>query len=228
MSKFRIAVLIGSVASVMMMASGALAQNVAVAKDPVLVDCKITPAVSDAENYPSQKTIIHSNKLVKPAGKSLPANGQYLVVTGRLTDENCVPISGAIIDLWQANVDGKYVYATKAELLNPYATFAGTGRATTDNLGRFTFHTLFPGAYGNRAPHLHFRVMHEDFSPLTTEMFFFGDRRNTADKVVSGMSYSQRQQLMGDVSDITGSDGQEGLKVQFDIALKGKNKFRRF
>src|SRR5712691_8631259 len=38
------------------------------------------------------------------------AIGQLLHVTGRITDEDGSPVSGVVIEIWQANSAGKYVH----------------------------------------------------------------------------------------------------------------------
>lgn len=198
-------------------------------RDPVIVDCRVTPSVQGAANgYPGDKNIIHSNKLYKPAGKSIPTEGQYLQVIGRVTDENCVPVAGAVIDLWQTGIDGKYTKPSVSEMVSPFPVFAGNGRATTDNMGYFRFDTIFPGTYEKRAPHVHLRIAHKDFGVLATEMFFAGDQRNEGDKILKTLASDKRDRLMGEVGYLDANNPDAGLKVQYDIALKGKNPFRRF
>jgi len=139
-----------------------------------------------------------------------------------------VPVSDAIVEIWQTNPDGKYVKSTLGERLSPGPHFTGTGRATTDNLGRFNFVTVFPGPVKGRAPYIHVHVVHKDFPTLETEMFFGDDRRNADDPVYSSMSDLQRSMVTAKVwlRDVT--DPEKGLGASWDISLNGKNPYRRF
>lgn len=180
------------------------------------------------ENYLSSGEVVPSNKLALPAGKSIYAAGELVYISGRVLDRNCVPVSDAIIDIWQTNPEGRYVRSTLGERLSPAPVFAGSGRATTDNLGRFNFVTVFPGAPAGRAPFIHFRVVHKDFPTLNTEMFFADDRRNAGDPVYSSLSHSQRPLATARVWQRDANDPGKGLGAMWDIVLTGKNPWRHF
>jgi protocatechuate 3,4-dioxygenase beta subunit len=185
------------------------------------------PAQGDT-TYPGREEIISSNKLVLPAGKSVYAPGELVYISGRVLDMKCVPVSDAIVDIWQADPEGKYVSTTLGERLSPAPTFTGTGRATTDNLGRFNFVTIFPGTVNGRAPFIHVRVIHKDFPTLDTEMFFGQDRRNEADPVYSSLTSLEQQKLTAKVWERDVNDPEKGLGASWDISLNGKNPWRHF
>ncbi|MGB1539656.1 MAG: hypothetical protein ACPG80_01735, partial [Rickettsiales bacterium] len=134
----------------------------------------------------------------------------------------------AIVDIWQTNPFGQYRWATRDELLNPEPLFAGSGRAVTDNLGRYQFTTLFPGAYGKYAPHINMRISHPDFKNINTVMYFRGDRRNGTDPRFRALRGSTQEMLLGDVSLKTPGNPALGLKTVFNITLKGDSTFRRY
>jgi len=56
-------------------------------------------------------------------------------------------VSGALIEVWQANAAGRYRRANDdhAAPLDPHVT--GAGRTITDADGRYRFTTIKPGAY---------------------------------------------------------------------------------
>jgi protocatechuate 3,4-dioxygenase, beta subunit len=182
--------------------------------------CPATPSIN--EGFPSQSTIVPSNKLALPAGKAVWAPGELVYLSGRVLDKNCVPISDAIMEIWHTNPEGKYVTARLADRVNPYPYFAGSGRAVTDNLGRYNFITTFPGPYGKSAPHIHVRVTHPDFPPLLTEMFFAGDKRNAADAKFKQLK--NPDSLLGKVA----GNANGSISVKWDIALRGSNKYRKY
>ena len=204
-------------------------------QDEYLSRCQVTPAISaSSSDYPGRESIIRSGKMALPAGKSLWAAGQIMFLSGRVLDENCVPVSDAVVELWHTNPGGKYVVASGGDRANPYPTFAGTGRAVTNNLGVYRFVTVFPGTYDNGAPHLHVRVAHTQFSPLFTEIFFRDDLRNGNDGKLMSLRPALRERLLADVwprdprDSANDPQAAEGLNAALDITLKGKNKYRRF
>lgn len=198
------------------------------AADPFVLKCHGPTPATNASNYPGAGKIVLSNNLARPAGKSLDAPGQLLRISGRVTDENCVPVANAIIDLWQANPFGQYRWAARDELLNPEPIFAGNGRAVTDNMGRFRFTTLFPGEYARNAPHINFRVSHPDFNTLDTTMYFRGDQRNDKDSRLKAFRDDARARLLADVTMHDALRPEAGLDAVFNIVVKGGNTYRRY
>ena len=147
--------------------------------------CAPTPRLATA-NYPGAAQIPFGNDLLQPAGKAVAADGQRITIIGRLVDKACVPIAGATVELWQANPFGRYGVATPAERVTPSPSFAGAGRATTDNDGNFYFITAFPAPVGKRAPHVNIRVLAEGMEDFSTVLYFGDDKRNATDELLKG------------------------------------------
>ena len=203
--------------------------------DPVILapssafNCKLTPSLAGAdEHYPGKGKVEKSNKLARAAGKALVAEGERLFFMGRILDERCMPVEGAHIELWQTNPKGKYVWASKGKLMAPSAAFAGSGTATTNNLGEFQFDTLFPGPYRERAPSLNLRITHPDLTPLTTQIFFGNDRRNIGDETLMKLSPSLRERLMSVIHAQEVSFTTQGLRAYIEITLRGREKFSTY
>lgn len=212
----------------LMLACSGFAGGALAATDQFVLKCHgPTPATTSA-SYPGTSKIILSNNLARPTGKPLNAAGQLLTISGRITDENCVPVANAIVDIWQANPFGQYRWASRDELLNPEPVFAGNGRAVTDNMGRYQFTTLFPGVYGRNAPHVNFRISHPDFSTLNTSMFFRGDRRNSDDSRFKAFKEDSQARLLADIMQRDPQNPSAGLESSFNIVIKGGNPYRRF
>lgn len=203
-----------------------------------LANCSVTPAIATS-NYPGFTQVMTSNQLAQPPGKSIPAAGRMVKLSARVLDRNCVPVSEAKVDLWQTNPDGQYRYATRAALATPDAVFAGAGRTTTDNLGRFQFDTLYPGDYSYRitteggsrvtiyrAPHLNIKISHPDLRDFQTNLFFEGDSGNPRDHQLRKRSEAQQQKVMMALSPLRISA--DGLEATIDIVLPAASPFRRF
>jgi protocatechuate 3,4-dioxygenase beta subunit len=106
---------------------------------------------------------------------ALDEPGDRLFIEGSLVDvADCArPLSGYVVDVWQADVDGAYHAANSSD-------FRLRGRVVTGADGRFAFETIKPGFYetagGPRPAHLHVRVYTADgVDRLVTQLYFAGD-----------------------------------------------------
>lgn len=183
--------------------------------------CVPTHALPPA-NYPGAELIPPGNNLVMPAGKSVEADGQKLLLTGRVLDNQCLPIKNATIEIWQANPFGRYVLATRADLATPAPTFAGAGRGYTSNMGEFIFTTLFPSAIDKRAPFIGVKVKAPDMKPFTTQIFFANDGRNASDIVYSKLKSDAARSITVAMQPLNNAGGYIGT---IDIVLPEKAKY---
>ena len=122
--------------------------------------------------------------------------GEKLMFSGTVRSTDGSPLAGATLDVWQANGAKEYSH------FNPdVPEYNLRGKLTTDDAGAFEFETVVPspyevptgGATGRllsalgrsafRPGHIHFKISHEDASPLTTQIYFEGDPWIDADVV---------------------------------------------
>ena len=114
--------------------------------------------------------------------------GETLVVSGAVESLDGTPLAGAMLDVWQANGAGEYSHFHPG-----VPDFNLRGRFTTDSEGRFEVRTVVPVAYeipkegptgrllnalGRqffRPAHLHVKLSHPSYQPLTTQIYFEGD-----------------------------------------------------
>ena len=131
------------------------------------------------------------------ANISLDDKGEPMVVRGRVTDTEGRPISGALLDVWQANYDGFYDVQQKG--IQPDMNLRGV--FTTDADGRYWFRSAKPnyypipddgpvgkmlkalGRHPYRPAHVHFIVGAKGFQPITTHYFVSGDPYLESDAV---------------------------------------------
>ena len=99
--------------------------------------------------------------------------GEKLVVRGKVLDfMNCNPISGAILDFWQTDSEGKY----------DNEGFTLRGKVISDTNGNYTLNTILPGTYSEgditRPAHIHVKAWIPD-NPgnpsLVTQLYFEND-----------------------------------------------------
>lgn len=189
------------------------------------MNCKQTPAVATLK-YPGENSITTINNLATPPGKSEAAAGQLIMFSGRVVDLYCVPVVGASVELWQADPYGKTVYPDAGSLTGPEPKFAGAGRAYTNNQGRFTFVSVFPGGVGkDAAPKLNVRISHPLLAKAyTTSLYFSGERRNAADPVFKRVKDLDKEAVLLKVE--PGSNGM--LVVTKDIVVTGNDARKGF
>jgi protocatechuate 3,4-dioxygenase beta subunit len=137
--------------------------------------------------YPVTKPADRDSDLTTIHGRTGRAKGQVIYVTGRVLNTDGVPLSGAQLEIWQANSAGRYIHPedTNPAPLDP--DFQGYGTQITDAGGKFTFKTVKPGAYPatkdwTRPPHIHFIVTGKS-TRLVTQMYFQGEPLNEKDRL---------------------------------------------
>lgn len=130
--------------------------------------CRVTPR--DAlgpfykPNAPAQAELCASGS----------GGGQQLTVSGRVLGmPECAPLTGALVEVWQADTRGDY-------------TQVGAGRddpgcllrasLKTDAEGRYSFRTVLPGEYPGRPRHIHYRVSAKGHATLVTQLYFARER----------------------------------------------------
>lgn len=147
--------------------------------------------------------------------------GERITIEGRVLDGDASPVNDALIELWQANAEGRYDHPEDAQekLVDP--NFHGFGRAATDSGGRFRFHTIKPGAVpgvGNvlQAPHINVSIFARGLlKRLTTRIYFPDESMNSADAVLNSVAPMRRATLVAQVE-------RPGV-LRFDIVLQGEN-----
>lgn len=143
----------------------------------------LTPRQAEGPYYPTQKLADRDNDLTR-VGTGGPAQGQALLLSGRLVDERNAPISAARIEIWQTDHRGIYMHPNDPGTGNRDRDFQFYGEAYTDEAGQFSFRTILPGVYGSRPRHLHVKIVPQQGPGLTTQLYFMGDERLSGDGIV--------------------------------------------
>jgi protocatechuate 3,4-dioxygenase beta subunit len=99
--------------------------------------------------------------------------GTRLVVEGRVLSTECTPIPRALVDVWQADDQGRY--DNSGQRLR--------GHQFTDDAGRYRLETIVPGLYPGRTRHLHVRVQAPTQPVLTTQLYLPGEAENQRDGI---------------------------------------------
>lgn len=163
--------------------------------------CGLTPPQIEGPFYPPELPAESDADLTRVAGRRERALGSIVVVIGRVTDELCSPLAGAVVDVWQANAAGRYAHPADPNDAPLDPGFQGFARMTTGADGSYRFTTIKPGAYPAsrtwmRPPHIHFQVTAAGRPPLTTQMYFASEELNERDLFIRDLPGVDRRRLV--------------------------------
>lgn len=153
--------------------------------------------------------------------------GEPITIEGRVIDGSGTLLRDALIEIWQANADGKYNHPEdrQAKTLDP--EFRGWGRSGTDfDTGLYRFDTIKPGPVPWRdgkvqAPHINFWIVARGINiGLSTRMYFSDEAAaNETDPVLSGIEMAGRRSTLIAIR----HERAGKAAYQFDIRLQGEN-----
>ena len=159
-----------------------------------------------------------TNNLVTP-----DASGERIRVEGRLFDGDGAPVPDAMLEIWQADAQGRFADPQDKRAL-PNAAFRGFGRCGTNANGEFAFDTVKPGQVPDpdgtpQAPHILLAIFARGMLlQLYTRIYFDGEIANSADPVLALVPADRRGTLIA-----TYEPGSRGAVYCFDIRLQGEN-----
>lgn len=208
-------------------AAGILAQRVAGQTAPAPPCADATVAQSSGPYYPSRDRDDEDPDLTQVRGRPGRAAGEVIYVRGRVLDQNCRPVAGALVEIWQANTHGRYDHERDAGNPRPLdPNFQSWAEMLTDAEGRFRFKTIKPGAYPAddrgwvRPPHIHFRVSRRGYHDLITQMYFQGEPLNEPDLIRKELDARDQEQVTV-AFDAAPPDLEQGARLgQFDITIR--------
>jgi len=166
-----------------------------------------------------------NNNLVTP-----DASGERIRVEGRVFDGDDQPVPDCMLEVWQADAQGRFADPQDKRAL-PNAAFRGFGRCGTDANGGYAFDTIKPGSVPDpdgkpQAPHLLLAVFaRRMLRHLYTRIYFADEAANAADAVLALVPADRRPTLIaarrpGDGNAVYNLDLRlqgEGETVFFDI-----------
>jgi protocatechuate 3,4-dioxygenase alpha subunit len=148
------------------------------------------------------------------------AKGERVRLICRVFDGDGSAVPDSLIEIWQADADGKYNHPLGGEGADPH--FTGFGRLGTDQDGTCIFDTIKPGRVptdgGMQAPHLNVSVFARGIlKRLATRIYFAGDAANDECPILSLVPEARRSTLLAR------RDANNAGDWRFDIHLCGEN-----
>jgi protocatechuate 3,4-dioxygenase, alpha subunit len=149
--------------------------------------------------------------------------GERVRIDGTVFDGAGHPVEDALVEIWQANAQGRYRHPLDAGSAPIDPAFFGFGRCPTDSAGAFHFDTVKPGAvYGGdgrrHAPHISVTVFARGMLVHAfTRIYFAGDPLDT-DPTLALVDAMRRSTLVAERT----SDGGGRVVYRWDIHLQGE------
>tara|TARA_B100001245_G_scaffold194430_1_gene153077 strand:- start:8 stop:589 length:582 start_codon:yes stop_codon:yes gene_type:complete len=149
-----------------------------------------------------------------------------LKVQGRVYDGEGKPVPDAMIEIWQANVHGKYNHPEDLSDAELVKGFNGFGRSCTDEEGCFFFVTVKPGrvaGLGNtlQAPHIAINVFARGMLKQQVTRLYFSDEihANSEDPVLNSIDDAE----VRDTLVASKANDENGMPCyKFNIHLQGE------
>lgn len=127
-------------------------------------------------------------------------------------NESCIPLEGAIVDIWHCDKDGYYSEygGTQMQSVDYTSNHFLRGRQVADSNGKAAFLSIFPGWYQSRATHIHVHIYDESGKSLLVTQIAFPEGNSSAvvlvnsasdygyTKGMSGYTYNANDNVFGD------------------------------
>ncbi len=149
------------------------------------------------------------------------AAGERVRVEGYVIDGDGEPIIDALIEVWQADGEGRH--AGPVERSGQNTAFTGFGRTEVDSNGFFAFTTVKPGVVpgpdgSTQAPHLNVGIFARGLlKRLFTRAYFEGQATNATDPILALVPEARRDTLVATHRDRAGE-----AVYTFNIRLQGE------
>ena len=159
-----------------------------------------------------------TNNLVTP-----DTSGERIRVEGRVFDGDGQPVPDCMLEIWQADAQGRFADPKDKRAL-PNSAFRGFGRCGTDASGGYAFDTIRPGSVPDhdgkaQAPHILLVIFARGMLLHNySRIYFDGEAANATDPVLALVPADRRGTLIA-----TRESGTGNAVYRFDIYLQGDN-----
>ena len=165
-----------------------------------------------AEQYGYDFNSIVNDKLVNEE-----VAGKRICITGKVFDGAGNTIHDAMVEIWQADENGKYRATAISEKNDGFTGFGRLGTGTTANHS-FNFYTIKPAVINGQSPHINVILfMRGSLHRLTTRLYF-SDEMNDNDPLLNTIEPARRKTLIANKKIVNGT-----TVYEFNIYMQGEN-----
>jgi len=132
------------------------------------------------------------NDLVKIDQRVKQAGGKIIHLVGSVTDTSGTRLNELRVEIWQCDVNGRYLHTRDRNHTERDADFQGFGHTYTDQSGQYEFRTIKPVSYPGRTPHIHVKILRDDAIVLTTQFYIKDHPENERDVLFKRMTPEQQ------------------------------------
>ena len=154
-----------------------------------------------------------------------PDDPNAIRIEGHILDGAGQPVDDSVIEVWQANVHGRYAHSEDTREVPLVEGFDGFGRAITDSEGRFTIITVKPGCVPGpggtvQAPHISLSVFARGLLKHLVTRVYFADEAaaNDNDPVLMSIEEAGRRDTL---LAVRREGGGTQPVYEFDVHLQG-------
>ncbi|MDP2122549.1 MAG: protocatechuate 3,4-dioxygenase [Hoeflea sp.] len=173
-----------------------------------------TPSATEGPFYPapSMRMADVDNDLVKVMGLIEEAGGEVIALKGRVLDAAGAPRAGLRVEIWQCDVNGKYMHPGDRRDVEYDTGFQGFGHDITGADGSYSFRTIKPTVYPGRTPHIHVKLIDGERELLTTQFYLADHPGNACDRLFNRMSDAEKARVT-----MVFTNGAAGPETMVDI-----------
>ena len=172
---------------------------------------RLTPSQTEGPYYPVTLPSDSDADLLAQ-GSVRYTQGQPAWVEGNVVDTAGRAVNGAVVEIWQCDVQGHYHHPGDGGRADP--AFQGFGRSAVGADGSYRFRTIRPVQYSGRTPHIHVKVRLGRRELLTTQLYVEGDPGNAGDFLWRRLAEADRAALTRRFEPVA-----DGQRARFDIVL---------
>lgn len=205
----------------------------------------VNPSVNPADSSPPSVAPTSSTCVVRPEQtegpyfinerlnradiRSNPSDGsirqgvplRLVFQVSQIKDQSCLPLSGAIVDVWHCDAEGIYSDVIDRRFNTLGKKFL-RGYQITDENGAAEFITIYPGWYPGRAIHIHFKIRAtpelQQGSEFTSQLYF---NESLNDHIQAQAPYFKEGQRTLNSEDGIFQRGGKQLTIQLTQAAEG-------
>lgn len=148
--------------------------------------------------------------------------GEHIRIEGRVLDGDGLAVPDAMVEIWQANMYGRYNHNADKGPAQLDPTFLGFGRSGATEEGSYWFETIKPGRVPFdreqlQAPHISMTVFSRGLlNHLVTRLYFEDEQSNGEDPILLCVPEERRWTLLAKREHFEGK-----IVYRFDVIMQG-------